>query len=262
MSAALPTSGRAAHAALRGAAAALLDLVLPRACAACAASLSAHEQGLVCGRCWSRTRPLPAPRCERCGHPFPRGRGACAWCAILPPYVRAVRSACWTSPGSGGAIVHALKYRGWHAVSSQMGRYMARLEWPRDVVEERTALVPVPLAPSRERERGFNQSERLAAALASWWRVPVWSHCLERVRVTRAQARLTSGERSGNVDGAFRVASDMSREALRGTHLVLVDDVVTTAATVLACARALHEGGARIISIVSFARAPAPGDRC
>ena len=156
-------------------------------------------------------------------------------------------------------VVHALKYAGWRSVADGMALRMARLEWPWDVVAERTALVPVPLAPVRERERGFNQSALIAAALGRRMQLPVWSGCLVRARATETQTRLTPGERRTNVRGAFRAAPGAAE--LRGAHLVVVDDVVTTAATLNECAAALCDAGARIISYVTFARAPAPGDR-
>ncbi len=138
---------------------------------------------------------------------------------------------------------------------------MARLDWPIDVIEERRALIPVPLSRKRERLRGYNQSFLLAQALASRWKVPVWQDAIARVRHTETQTRLTPGERLRNVSGAF-VARPSARAALRGAHVVIVDDVVTTAATLNACAAALCEGGARIVSFVTFGRAPAIGDRC
>jgi ComF family protein len=160
--------------------------------------------------------------------------------------------------GSGGAIVHACKYDGWPAAALGMAKQMAALEWPPDVVAERAALVPVPLAPSRRRERGYNQSTLLATGLASDWRVGVWDDVLVRVRATRAQARLTPADRLRNVAGAFRVATQAGPR-LRGAHVVLVDDVVTTAATLNACAAALVDGGARIVSYVTFGRARPEG---
>ncbi len=160
----------------------------------------------------------------------------------------------------GLGVVHALKYQGWHRVSRGMATRMARLEWPTDVVHERRALVPVPLSAKRERTRGFNQSERLARDLAPLWGVEVWDNVLVRVRHTETQTRLTPGDRLRNVSGAFAVAPS-ARNVLRGTHVVLVDDIVTTAATLNACATALCEGGARIVSFVTFGRAPALGDR-
>jgi ComF family protein len=141
-----------------------------------------------------------------------------------------------------------------------MAERMARLQWPSDVVEERRALIPVPLAPKREKRRGFNQSVHLAAALSIHWRIPVWSDCLVRVRYTESQTRLTPGERLRNVSGAFS-APPAARQTLRGAHVIVIDDVVTTAATLNACAAALCAGGARIVSFVTFGRAPAIGDR-
>ena len=162
--------------------------------------------------------------------------------------------------GTGAAIVHSLKYGGWRAVASEMAERMRRVGWPLDVLEERAAVIPVPLSPTRLRERGFNQSELLARAIGNRWNVPVWNEVLERSRVTRTQTRLTPEERLANVSGAFRVR-DESRSLLRNAHVVLVDDVVTTAATLNACAAALYAGGARILSYVTFGRAPAAGDR-
>jgi ComF family protein len=242
----------------RAAGSALLDLLLPRACVSCSRLLDAGDSGPVCGRCWARLQELHHPRCDRCGHPMHHLK--CRWCELLPPYVRAARSVCWIPGRTGAPIVHALKYAGWSAVADGMAERMARLPWPRDVVEERAALVPVPLAPVRERERGYNQSALLARALGARWKLPVWERCLERARVTRTQTRLTPDERRGNVSGAFRVPED-GAAIIRGAHLVLVDDVITTGATLAECAAQLFGAGARVLSIVTFGRAPASGDR-
>lgn len=167
----------------------------------------------------------------------------------------------WASGEIGLGVVHALKYGGWYRVARDMGERMARLDWPADVVEERAALVPVPLSAKRERQRGYNQSEHLARELARHWSVPVWSDVLTRTRHTETQTRLTPGDRLRNVSGAF-CARTTAHHALRGSHVVVVDDVVTTAATLNACAAALCAGGARIVSFVTFGRAPALGDQC
>lgn len=249
-----PSGGRP----LRRVAEALASALLPPTCVLCERPMARGERGLVCGVCWSRLPALPAPRCERCGHPtYARN---CRWCDVLPPYVRAARSVCWAAGSVGLGIVHALKYQGWHAVALEMADRMARLDWPADVVAERVALVPVPLSRKRQRERGYNQSDKLASALGAAWNVPVWRDVLLRVRHTQTQTRLTPGDRLRNVSNAFR-APDSARRALRGAHVVLIDDVVTTAATLNACAAALCAGGARIASFVTFGRAPAASDR-
>lgn len=206
---------------------------------------------------------LPDPQCDRCGHPLAVGddppvlaRSArrCRWCDLLPPYVRAGRSVCWVPEAAGGALVHALKYDGWTLAAVGMARQMARRAWPRDVLDERAALVPVPLAASRRRERGYNQSEVLAVEYARCTGLDVWADVLVRTRATRSQTRLTPADRLTNVAGAFRAAADAGPR-LRGAHVVLVDDVVTTAATLNACAAALVAGGARVVSFVTFGRA-------
>lgn len=255
---------------------AALDLLLPPACAVCRLPHASAMDGIVCGTCLSRIALLGHPQCARCGHPrlsaaapLPGGTAdtgavdalpACRWCERLPPYVRAVRSVCRMDRGTGPALVHALKYSGWSAVAAPMAKRMARLSFPDDVVRERTALVPLPLSSARERERGYNQAERLAEALSSAWHVPVWRDVVRRVRHTRSQVRLTPSERSGNVSQAF-AAVETARARLRGTHLVLVDDVITTASSLNAAAEALATSGARIISYITFGRAPDPGDR-
>jgi ComF family protein len=238
--------------------AALADLALPRVCVAC--ERDTNGAGLVCDQCWARLPAMPHPRCDRCGHPT-GGRG-CRWCDLLPPFVRAVRSVCWERTDTvAQTIVHALKYGGWPAVADEIGSRMSRLTWPDDVRRERSALVPVPLGATRLRERGYNQSELLARGLAKRWSVPVWSDVLARTRETPSQTRLTPEDRLLNVSGAFR-ATVSGRIKLRGAHVVLIDDVVTTASTLNACAAALFDGGARVLSYVTFARAPAAGDRC
>lgn len=236
-------------------ASAALDLFLPRSCVCCDCPLAETDCALVCALCLSRIPRLPAPRCSRCGHPD-RGQ-ACTWCAFLPPFVRCARSVCWVPSGVGGDLVHKLKYDGWTRLGEPMGDRMARVDLPLDVMEERSIVVPVPLAPGRMRERGYNQSGLLAERLAARWGLKT-SEALIRNRATESQTRLTPGGRLRNVASAFATA--MSRRELAGHHVILVDDVVTTAATLNACAAALHAGGARIITYVTFGRARAAGD--
>lgn len=284
-------------AALQPLARGLLDTVLPPACAICQASLPSGGQAvhgdvprpsagsdeaprgtreIVCGLCSARLVPLPLPQCRRCGHPrlsaeaplpagvactgAPDALPACRWCPRLPPFVRAVRSACRMDQGSGSAFVHALKYSGWRRVAEPMARHMARLSFPDDVVRERTALVPLPLSASRQRHRGYNQAEQLAVALSHHWRLPVWSDVVRRTRETKSQVQLTPSERAGNVSHAFAAIAS-ARTRLDGSHVILVDDVITTAASLNAAAQALADGGTRIISYITFGRAPDPGDR-
>ncbi len=233
-------------------------MLLPRVCVSCDRLLSRIETGIVCNLCWSRLPVLPSPQCQRCGHPI--SVGSCTWCALLPPFVRAARSVCWMPVEPASSIVHALKYEGWTRVADEMAERMSRLSWPRDVVEERAALVPIPLASARKRQRGYNQSALIARALGRRWRIPVWEDVVRRSRETASQTRLTPEQRLDNVAGSF-VAGDRQLETMRGAHVMIVDDVVTTAATLNTCAKVIYEAGARIISYVTFGRAHASGDR-
>jgi ComF family protein len=157
------------------------------------------------------------------------------------------------------SIVHALKYEGWSVIATELAERMSRLSWPGDVVAERTALVPVPLASARKRQRGYNQSALIARGLGKKWQLPVWEDVVGRTRETETQTRLTPAERRANVAGSFCMAGEAQK--LAGAHVLIVDDVVTTAATLNSCAKVLYEAGARIISYVTFGRAHASGDR-
>lgn len=269
-------------------------LLLPGACLICARAHEPTSTGdIVCGVCRSRVVALAEPQCVRCGHPglsvqlpMPAMAEAmppsavpvdhatqslrrdnlptCRWCPRLHPALRAVRSASRMDRGTGAALVHALKYEGWTAAAVAMARAMSRLDWPEDVREEQPLLVPMPLSTVRRRERGYNQAEVLAralrAALGRRWALVVSADVLQRTRHTQSQVRLTPSERAGNVSKAFAVPT-AQRARLRGAHVLLVDDVITTAATVNAATEALLDGGARIVSCVTFGRAPDPGDR-
>lgn len=235
----------------------LLDLVLAPECLGCGAAVStAAAERLVCVTCWSRTRALPVPACARCGSPTPAGAVPlrdCAVCPMLPPSLRAVRSA-FQYEAVSRRLVRALKYGGWRALAAPMAERMAALPLSLEAEEEVRWVVPVPLAAVRLRERGYNQAEELARNLA---RRRGWSHSpelLERHRPTDRQTALHAAERRANVAGAFRVPIPAER-ALRGEHLLLVDDVWTTGATALACTEALLAAGARAVSVLTFARA-------
>lgn len=230
-----------------------LDLVFAPVCVGCDKPLPPDApERVVCGVCWARCRRLPHPRCGRCAAPLPEPGPVCRDCRPWPASLRAVRS-----PFAMGdvprALVHALKYRGWEAAAGPMGRRMATVDLPPDAREEASLVVPVPTGAVRLRERGYNQAAVLARALAAEWGLPCADGALVRTRQTGSQTSLHPDERRANVARAF-AASPSASAGLRGAHVVLVDDVWTTGATALECVRALVEGGARVASVVTFAR--------
>ena len=146
--------------------------------------------------------------------------------------------------------MHALKYGGLTRIADDLAAAMAGTRPPSDGP---SAFVPIPLAPKRLWERGYNQSEVLARALARQWRIPVLVDLLVRTRETPTQTTLTPETRLANIAGAFTAGT-----AARWTTLVLVDDVFTTGATLAEAACVLEQAGARRIYGVTFARAAIP----
>jgi ComF family protein len=176
-----------------------------------------------------------------------------------------VRSAVWLADGARAAV-HALKYGGLPRVADDLAAAMASVALPTD---DSSILVPIPLAPKRLRERGYNQSEALAAALGRRWGVRVARDLLARVRETATQTALTPETRLANVAGAF--ATRNAKCGMRNEHggvdsafpiphstLILVDDVFTTGATLAEAARALERAGAQTVFGVTFGRAVIP----
>lgn len=242
----------------------LLDFALPRVCLACDgghgdASLEAEDdpRRFVCDACLEALRPLPHPQCARCGHPTRRGR-PCPLCPHLPPVVIWGRSALWATDAGPRALLHAFKYDGWPALDSVLADWVAPLGPPDVPACRRGVLVPVPMAAVKRRERGYDQAERLARALGRRWQWPVRTDLLAKTRATRAQARLHGAERAANIQGCF---APVPGARLHRLHCVLVDDVVTTGATLAECATALAGAGADSISFITFGRARAPGER-
>ena len=233
----------------------LADLVFAPRCLGCGGS-AGDAASLVCGRCRSRLAPPPPPLCSRCGFPrlrTGRARGpTCQECGDWPIDLRSARSACLLQDPAD-ALVHQLKYRGWHRLAGLMGERMAEVRLPDDVAAETRLVVPVPTTPIRLRERGYNQAAVLADAVADSTGRTV-SCALGRGGATSSQTTLQPAARLANVAGAFQVVRGAEGD-IAGEHLLLVDDVLTTGATVSACAEALVAAGARCVSVLTFARA-------
>jgi ComF family protein len=220
-------------------------VLLPPACLLCKASVAASEgDSLICGLCRRRWQPVPSPTCSRCGS-MVEGNEACTFCADWPSGLEQVESAVFLDEGAR-RTVHALKYRGWWRVAEPMAHAMRGLA----PLRPGAVLVPIPLGSRRHRRRGYNQSERLAAALAALTGLRVNDRLVVRARETRSQTALTPEARRANIAGAFEAAAAAGEQSL-----VLVDDVFTTGATLLDAARALKQAGAAWVGAVTFGRA-------
>jgi ComF family protein len=239
------------HTALRRA----LDLALPPLCPACRAPL-ADGIGL-CADCWSKLSFIAPPYCARLGIPFTYdpGPGLLSMEAIAdPPAYNRARAAV-RYDDVARALVLGFKYGDRLDLAPMMGGWMARAG--RELLADADALLPVPLHWRRLWARRFNQSAALATAISAVAGVPVLHEALRRVRSTPQQVGRSKRERAGNVQGAFRVPVDRKAE-VAGRRLVLIDDVLTSGATVDTCARALLRAGAASVDVLVFARVVAP----
>jgi ComF family protein len=212
-----------------------LDLALPATCAGCG-----QEGDALCREC--RTA-LDVRLTAEPGVPIG-----------LPAEIPApLLQLEWCSPFTGVTrrSLHSLKYGGERRLAPLMGAAVAR-RWARAGAAGE-ALVPVPASPDRVRERGYDQAALIAVEAGRRLSLPVVD-ALERSRATTAQFDLDRAARASNLEGAFRVRDPAVADGLRGRWLVLVDDVVTTGATLAACATALLESGAAAVSAIAVAR--------
>jgi ComF family protein len=218
--------------------------LLPPACLLCGEPVPEREgDALICDLCRVRWRPIPDPVCRRCGQPGLRDL-ECRLCADWPTGLSRARSAVWLEESARDAV-HRLKYEGWTRAAEAMAQAMRALE----PLTGGVSLIPVPLGRRRLRARGYNQSERIAAALGASTGFPVRIDLLRRDRETRTQTALTPEARHANVAAAFHAGP------VKGLELVLVDDVFTTGATLAAAGAALAQAGAARVEAVTFARA-------
>jgi len=227
-----------------------LDIALPPLCPACRDLVT--DNG-VCPTCWSKLSFIAPPYCPRLGIPFvyDPGPGILSMQAIAdPPAFQRARAAVRFDEVAR-ALVHALKYSDRLDLAPMLGGWMTRAGG--ELLDGADALVPVPLHWRRLWTRRFNQSAALAEAIARESGVTVAHHAVKRVKATAQQVGLSRKDRASNVSGAFQVAPE-ARAEVAGRRLVLVDDVLTSGATVDACARALLRAGAAQVDVLVFAR--------
>lgn len=232
----------------------LIDLFFPPRCPACRLRTESVE---ICAPCGDAIQPAGTPLCTICGLPR-QGAGGdhpCGRCRRRPPRfarARACASYRHAEPSPLIDVLQRLKYGRDITYGPVLGRYLcAHLP----MVVDHDLIIPVPLHPRRLRWRGFNQSALLARALAAHSGRPVALHALARARATPPQVGLGERQRRRNVARAFSVRD---ARPLRDRRVLLVDDVMTTGATVNECARVLRRAGATRVDVLILARALDP----
>ncbi len=230
---------------LRSIAAEFADLLFPPHCALCKAPLPSGTGLLcLCADCIAAFPPLPFARCPRCALPLDEN-GVCADCRRgTPPF--AATAALGLYDGRLREAIQRLKYRGDFRLAQPLGLLLAQQVTKLGPIDR---IVPVPLHITRLRQRSYNQSQLLAQAIGKELHIPTAPRTLQRLQATTPQQTLSSEERLNNLRGMFALRADV-----RGLRVLMVDDVMTTGATLRECAQVLLSGGAAEVVTAVAAR--------
>lgn len=219
----------------------LTDLLAPRACTACGCRLAAGED-VLCTGCNIRL-----PRTHFARSPLDNEMARLFWGRV--PVERCAALFFYHPHSASGQMIYGLKYRGRAEDGRMLGRLAAGEMAAEGFFDGMDLLIPLPLARRRERERGYNQSAMIAEGVAEITRLRVERHAVERTRDTPSQTTMERSRRSDNVEGAFRLRDP---ERVSGHHVLLIDDITTTGATLAACARVLLGAGGVTVSVLTL----------
>jgi ComF family protein len=227
---------------------ALSNVIVPPVCLSCRASLADHHA--LCPSCWRDVAFIRAPLCERMGIPLPFDTGGPSVSALAlaepPDYDRARASAHYA--GTARKMVHDFKYADRQEVRVLLGHWLTAAG--HELLSDAHIILPVPMSRRRMFWRKFNQAAILAHELGRRSGVAVDTSALRRRRATKPQVGLTRAQRHSNMEGAFAVLK-RRRALLKDANILLIDDVITTGATVNACARALKRAGAARVDVLA-----------
>ena len=225
----------------------------PGQCHACGVYLNGRIQNSICDSCRATIRHIESPFCSRCGLPFTGNISIefqCENCTTINPAFDSARSAVYSN-GVVREIIHQFKYGNARHLELFLGLLLMARAVPELEGRQWNVVMPVPLHPVRERERGCNQSSFLASMLAENLGVPFTGDIVSRVKNTDTQSTLGRDARLKNMRGAFIPAQNLD---ISGQSIIIVDDVMTTGATVSACAKALKQAGADHVIAWTVAR--------
>lgn len=232
---------------------AALGFLYPPVCQLCNTNRATANDGYVCGTCFQRVRFIKPPFCERCGLPFEgsfTSQFTCSNCTSLELHFSTARSAV-IAKDAVLDVIHRYKYNRALWFEPFLAGLLTTASLPELAGQNWDAIVPVPLHPTKEREREFNQAARLGHCLSQATGIPLQSDWLRRVTPTRTQTLLTRAERADNVRQAFAARAGLN---LSGKRVIVLDDVFTTGATTSACARTLRTAGAGNVCVWTVAR--------
>lgn len=229
----------------------LLDFILPPRCPLCLRLTDLPDPHTLCPSCLSGVTLISPPICTKCGIPFAtqaEESHLCGRCLVRMSSYDTAR-ALLTFSSSTRTAIHAFKYENKAYLSKTLLGLMERSPLGLSF-HQYDILVPVPLHRNRLRARGYNQALLLCREISQRYGVPVDERLLRRIRDSAPQIELMGVEREQNVKGVFSLGKDPAEKTI-----LLVDDVLTTGATVNECASVLRRGGAKRIDVFTIARA-------
>jgi ComF family protein len=222
----------------------LLNILYPSRCPLCGNEPDVFHHSPICVSCWSKIKRYTGPSCSICAMPFSSEYSMfCGQCLKKePPFSKVTNYGLYE--GVLAEAINQLKFHGLKRLSKPLGRLLLSLDLPK-----MDGIVPVPLNIKRLRERGFNQSLLIARVISKTMKVPLLMNILLKKKETPPQIGLSAKERLSNLKDAFEANGD-----IKGFRLLLVDDVMTTGATVTGCSRQLLKAGAKEVVVLTLAR--------
>ena len=219
----------------------VLDLISPRLCVVCGQRLTVSEE-IICSKC-----NLHLPRTGFQQDPYENEMAKLFWHQI--PIERATALFYYEAHSETANILYELKYKSHPEIGEVMGRLVAKELQPSGFFDGIDGIVPIPLAKKRQRQRGYNQSLEIARGISEITNLPIYNKVVRRNVFEGSQTNKGRWERNENVEKVFEMTDET---AIHGKHLLIIDDVVTTGATVIACAKELCKASNVKISVLSL----------
>ncbi len=219
----------------------VFDLIAPRACVICGDRL-ALEENTICGKC-----NMHLPRTEYHLNPYENEMAKLFWAQI--PIERATAFFYYEGHSQVSNILYALKYGNHPEIGIVMGRMLGREIVGSGFFEDIDIIIPIPLAHKRRRQRGYNQSLMIAKGISEITQIPINNKIVNRLSFSESQTHKDRWGRSENVKGVFLLEDG---DVIRNKHILIVDDVVTTGATVISCSKELMKAESVKISVISL----------
>lgn len=230
----------------------IADIIFPPRCLCCADNIIEH--GNLCADCWADTQFITEPFCDICGYPQELEvdliEGICSFCTAKKPSYQKAR-ALFSYENAGLQLIHNLKYYDKQHIAEPLSKMLYSKY--SDIIMQADIIVPVPIHWRRLLMRKYNQSLLMSNCLSKFSGKPVIADLLYRTKYTAPQNRMNYKERYRNIKDIIKV-TDKYQDMIAGKNILLVDDVITTGATINGCAKELTKAGSCSINVVTFAK--------